>query len=135
MIVLVERENEVLLAHGVSFPLPMYSCLAGFVEPGETLEEAVGRERCGEEVGRRRRRHPLPGQPAVAVPALADARLPRRCGRAGDIKIDPAEIIDADWFRAEATCRLVPPPDQHRPQADRLLGRRGRVAIAGSQRM
>ena len=35
---------------GVQFPVPMYSCLAGFVEPGESLEEAV-RGRCREEVG------------------------------------------------------------------------------------
>ena len=45
MIALVERGDEVLLARrGVPFPLPMYSCLAGFVEPGETVEEAVSRE-------------------------------------------------------------------------------------------
>ena len=50
MIALVERGDEVLLARGVSFPLPMYSCLAGFVEPGESVEEAVSRE-IREEVG------------------------------------------------------------------------------------
>ena len=41
MITLIERDGEALLARGHAFPVPMYSCIAGFVEPGETMEEAV----------------------------------------------------------------------------------------------
>ncbi len=63
MIVLVTRgepgpDQEALLARGVNFPMPMYSCLAGFVEPGEDLEGAVVRE-VAEEVGVRVRTCPI----------------------------------------------------------------------------
>ncbi|MCY7300079.1 MAG: hypothetical protein LH616_12815, partial [Ilumatobacteraceae bacterium] len=37
-------DQQILLARGVQFREPMYSCLAGFVEPSESLEEAVIRE-------------------------------------------------------------------------------------------
>jgi len=50
IIVLVERGNELLLARSRHFLPGMYSVLAGFVEPGESLEEAVVRE-VKEEVG------------------------------------------------------------------------------------
>ena len=41
MIVRVTRGDEILLARAQRFPGGMYSVLAGFVEPGETLEECV----------------------------------------------------------------------------------------------
>jgi NAD+ diphosphatase len=51
VIMLVQRgEDELLLARGAAFPEAFYSVLAGFVEPGESLEEAVARE-IREEVG------------------------------------------------------------------------------------
>src|SRR3546814_12807457 len=50
VITLIERGDEALLARNGTFPVPMYSCIAGFVEPGETPEEAVHRE-VAEEVG------------------------------------------------------------------------------------
>ena len=46
----VTRGDEILLARARRFPGGMYSVLAGFVEPGETLEECVARE-VAEEVG------------------------------------------------------------------------------------
>jgi 8-oxo-dGTP pyrophosphatase MutT (NUDIX family) len=44
------RNRRVLLARSPGFPEGMYSVLAGFVEPGESMEEAIGRE-VREEVG------------------------------------------------------------------------------------
>ena len=44
MIVAVERGNEILLGRSPHFPPGILSCLAGFVEPGESAEEAVVRE-------------------------------------------------------------------------------------------
>ena len=50
MAVLVRRGDRILLAHSPGFPQGLYSVLAGFVEPGESIEEAVVRE-VREEVG------------------------------------------------------------------------------------
>ena len=46
----MERGNEILLARNASFPAGRFSLLAGFVEPGESLEQAAIRE-LREEVG------------------------------------------------------------------------------------
>ena len=50
MMALVTRGRELLLARAPRFPPGMYSALAGFVEPGETIEDCVHRE-VREEVG------------------------------------------------------------------------------------
>jgi NAD+ diphosphatase len=98
VITLVERGDEVLLANGRAFGAPVYSCLAGFVEPGETLEEAVHRE-VREEVGvelasvRYFASQPWPFPHSLMVGFNAT-------WGGGDIRIDPEEIVDAGWFRA-----------------------------------
>ena len=79
VITLVEREGEVLLANGRNFGAPMYSCLAGFVEPGETLEETVHRE-VGEEVGVKLGEVRYFGSQPLALPSFADGRLSGRVG-------------------------------------------------------
>jgi NAD+ diphosphatase len=101
VIMLVVRDDLALLAHSERFPTPtMYSTLAGFVEPGESLEEAVARE-VFEEAGVRVDRvtyhssqpWPFPASLMVGFHAQAsDAR----------ITLDDDELTDARWFsRAE----------------------------------
>lgn len=99
-IMLVEHEDRLLLGRNAGFPAGTYSALAGFVEPGETIEEAVAREVL-EEAGVRLRdvRYvasqpwPFPSQLMIGCHALADSDA---------LAIDPNELEDARWFaRAE----------------------------------
>ncbi len=106
VIVLVERGDEVLLARGRQFPVPMYSCLAGFVEPGETLEHTVQRE-VREEVGveladvRYAASQPWPFPHSLMIGFTAR-------WASGDIRIDETELVDAQWFTAD-TLPAIPP--------------------------
>lgn len=96
IIVLVERGRQLLLARNQRFPPGRYSIIAGFVEPGETLEEAVARE-VREEVSieisdlRYFASQPWPFPHSLMVGFTAQYA-------GGEIKPDPAEIEDAAWF-------------------------------------
>lgn len=99
-IMLVEHEDSLLLGRQPRFPPKMYSALAGFVEPGETIEEAVARE-IHEEAGVRVRdvRYiasqpwPFPSQLMIGCTSVADDP---------ELTIDTTELEDARWFtRAE----------------------------------
>jgi len=99
-IMLVEHEGRLLLGRQPRFPPRMYSALAGFVEPGETVEEAVARE-IHEEAGVRVRdvRYiasqpwPFPSQLMIGCTSQAVDT---------EITIDRTELDDARWFtRAE----------------------------------
>lgn len=106
VIVLVERDGELLLARNAMFPVGMYSALAGFVEPGETLEQAVCRE-VKEEVGVDVDDVTYFGsQPWPFPHSLMIGFTARWAG--GDIRVDEREIVDAAWFRPDAL-PMVPP--------------------------
>ena len=107
VICLIERDGKALLARNARFPPDMYSCLAGFVEPGETLEEAVARE-VAEEVGiditdiRYIASQPWPFPHSLMIGFTAT-------WRAGELRVDGSEIVEAAWFAPDAL-PSVPPP-------------------------
>ncbi|MCR0985243.1 NAD(+) diphosphatase [Roseomonas populi] len=100
VIMLVVNGDECLLGHSTRFPnSTMYSTLAGFVEPGESLEEAVRRE-VKEETGvivgaaHYHSSQPWPFPASIMLGFHAEA-LSR------EVTIDPAELRDARWFTRE----------------------------------
>ncbi len=97
VIMLVTTGEAALLGHSTRFPnSTMYSTLAGFVEPGESLEEAVARE-VFEEAGIRTGRvfyhssQPWPFPASIMLGFHAEALTT-------DITIDLTELADARWF-------------------------------------
>jgi NAD+ diphosphatase len=106
VIMLAIRDDHCLLGRQPRFRPGMYSCLAGYVEPGETIEDAVRRETL-EEAGitiRRVRYHasqPWPFPASLMIGCYGEAVT-------SDIHRDPAEIEDCRWFsRAEARAILA----------------------------
>ena len=99
IIVLVERGRELLLARAHHFPPGLYSVIAGFVEPGETLETAVARE-VMEEVGlsigqiRYFGSQPWPFPDSLMIGFTSTYQ-------GGEISLDDGEIADARWFTAD----------------------------------
>ena len=106
VIMAVVRGNRLLLASNKRFKSGFYSVLAGFVEPGETLEECVTRE-IKEEVGIRVKNiryfgsQPWPFPNSLMVGFVADYAD-------GEIKADPAEISHAAWFTADNLPSIPP---------------------------
>jgi NAD+ diphosphatase len=99
VIMLVTHEDKLLLGRGVGWPDNFYSALAGFVSPGETIEEAVGREVL-EEAGIRTTNmrylfsHPWPYPAQLMMAVTAEAKNT-------DVTVDPKELDDARWFTRE----------------------------------
>jgi NAD+ diphosphatase len=96
---LVSRGDKLLLARSPRFRENMYSVLAGFVEPGETLEETVEREvleECGIRVKNIRYfgSQPWPFPHSLMIGFTAEYA-------GGEITIDGEEIIDAGWYSVD----------------------------------
>jgi NAD+ diphosphatase len=132
VIMLVLDGERCLLGRQPAWPRPFFSALAGFVEAGETLEEAVRRE-VAEEAGiavdevhyQASQPWPFPASLMLGCTARAATR---------EIRIDSHELEEADWFTrdevsnalAGPTARLaVPPPMAIAHQLIRAWAERG----------
>ncbi len=106
IIVAIERGDEILLARSPHFPKGIYSVLAGFVDPGESVEDAVRRE-VMEEVGleidnvRYFSSQPWPYPNSLMLGFQADYV-------SGEIVPQPGEIEDAAFYRYDAMPRMFP---------------------------
>ena len=122
-IVLVERGDRILLARSPGFPKGMYSVLAGFVEPGESIEEAVVRE-VREEVGIEVTNvgyfgsQPWPFPNSLMIGFTADYTD-------GELAPDPNEIEDAGWYTARDLPQLPPRTSIARAMIDDFARRHG----------
>jgi NAD+ diphosphatase len=121
VIMLITHGDSVLLGRSPGWPPGMYSLLAGFVEPGETVEAAVRRE-VGEEAG----------VPVGAVSYLATQPWPfpmslmigcRGTALSADIVLDRNELEDALWVSRERMMGVLEGGD---PQLN--APRRGAIA-------
>ena len=96
VIMLVHRENSVVLGRQRKWPAGMHSILAGYVEPGESLEDAVVRE-VQEEVGifvknvRYHSSQPWPFPSSLMLGFIAETRD-------NDLKVNAEELESACWF-------------------------------------
>jgi len=121
VIMLVTRGNRVLLGRSPGWPEGMYSCLAGFVEPGETIETAVRREvmeEAGIRVGAVRpvASQPWPFPASLMIGCVAEAETET-------ITHDPAELDHAMWLTREEVLAVVA---GERP--DLSMARKGAIA-------
>ena len=118
-IMLVEHQGMLLLGRQPRFPPRRYSALAGFLEPGESIEEAVARE-VMEEAGIAVRDvsyvasqpWPFPSSLMIGCHSFADS---------AELTVDHTELEEADWFSREEIAaamagdesgRLLTPPSQ-----------------------
>ena len=122
-IVLVERRDQILLARSPGFPKGLYSVLAGFVEPGESIEETVARE-ISEEVGIGVQNityfgsQPWPFPNSLMIGFTADYAD-------GELSPDPGEIEDAGWYKADNLPQLPPETSIARAMIDDFVDRHG----------
>jgi NAD+ diphosphatase len=105
VIMLITRGESCLLGRSPRFNEGMYSCLAGFLEPGETVEDAVRRETF-EEVGltigavRYHASQPWPFPSSLMIGCVAESLD-------AAITLDPEELADARWFTRDDVAAML----------------------------
>ncbi len=107
MMVLIKNGDRILLARHAQSPTGRFTALAGFLEAGESIEEAIHRE-VFEEVGLRVKNLQYFGSQSWPFPhSLMIAFTAEYAG--GDIVIDANEIVEARWFGPQDV-QPTPPP-------------------------
>jgi NAD+ diphosphatase len=122
VITLIEHDGRLLLARSARFPEGMFSAVAGFVEVGESLEEAAlreVREEVGVEVGELRyfASQPWPFGRSLMVGFFARYQ-------SGDIQVDGDEIADARFFSLDQLPILPPRISIARKMIDAFVAER-----------
>jgi NAD+ diphosphatase len=105
VIMLAVDGDNCLLGRQARFPKAMYSCLAGFLEPGETIEDAVRREifeeagiTCGPVAYLASQPWPFPASLMIGCIAQATTR---------ELHIDGVELEDARWFTRDQAAAML----------------------------
>lgn len=107
MMVLIQRGNSLLLARHLNSPTGFFTALAGFLEAGESIEDAIHREVL-EEVGLQVRELRYFGsQPWPFPHSLMLAFTAQYAG--GEIVVDRSEIAEARWFGPRDDLPPIPP--------------------------
>ena len=105
VIMLVYKDDTILLGRSAIWPKGMFSCLAGFMEPGESIEAAVSRE-TSEETGISVENveyvtsQPWPFPASLMIGCIAKAT-------STNIIIDQDELEDARWFHKSEICEAI----------------------------
>jgi NAD+ diphosphatase len=129
LVLVCDGPDRCLIARSQGWPAGMYSALAGFVEPGETLEQAVAREvleEVGVEVGAMRyvMSQPWPFPASLMLGYIADARTL-------ELRVDSHELEAARWVTREQ----LRDPQQHGffvPRPAALAGQLLAAFVAGT---
>ncbi len=106
IIVLVHKGSDMLLARNAAWPQGMYSTLAGFVEPGESIEQTVHRE-VFEEVGIRVKNLRYLGSQSWPFPNSLMLGFHAEY-ESGEFVLQPEEIADAQWFSPDDLPSIPP---------------------------
>ena len=107
IIVAIRRDDSILLAQHVRHRNGVHTVLAGFVEVGETLEQAVAREVMEESGIKVKNLRYVTSQPWPFPQSLMPAFMAEY--DSGEIVIDPKELLEANWYRYD-DLPLLPPP-------------------------